>query len=184
MLEVRRGHLDALGVLFRRHQSAVHALAHRLTGDASAADDVVQETFLRVLRYRQTFRGSASFTTWLYRVARNACLDHLRIGLRRRDALTRWERERDGPVAQRATDPDMRLEILERGLMQLSLEKREALVLSRFLGLRYDEIGKICGVSPGAIKLRIHRALRELREACHALEANEHELRARQGDHR
>src|SRR4051812_43184781 len=76
MRAARAGNVDTLGVLFERHHARVHALCYRLTRSADAADDLAQETFLRVLRYRESFREKASFTTWLYRVAYNVCHEH------------------------------------------------------------------------------------------------------------
>src|SRR5215216_5082383 len=93
MLAVRGGDLDALGALFRRHYDRAHALCYRLTTSAEAADDLAQETFLRILRYRHTFRGDAQFTTWMYRLARNVCLDHLRSAARADGAAARWAAE-------------------------------------------------------------------------------------------
>ena len=77
MAATGHGDLDALGVLFNRHHARVHALCYRLTGDASVADDLVQESFLRVLKYRKGFGARAAFTTWLYRLVRNVCMDHM-----------------------------------------------------------------------------------------------------------
>ena len=78
MRGVRAGSVDTLGVLFERHHARVHALCYRLTRRADAADDLAQETFLRVLRYRESFREEASFPTWLYRIAYNVCHEHWR----------------------------------------------------------------------------------------------------------
>ena len=76
MRAAQTGDLDALGELFVRHQSRVYALCYRLTNDESAAHDLTQESFLRVLRYGHSFSGQAKFTTWLYRVVRNRCNDY------------------------------------------------------------------------------------------------------------
>ena len=65
MRTAQAGDLDALGVLFARHQSRVYALCYRLTSDAAAADDLTQESFLRILRYGRSFSGQSTFTTWL-----------------------------------------------------------------------------------------------------------------------
>lgn len=163
MLDVRRGDLDALGTLFRRHHERVHALCFRMTGSPAAADDLVQETFLRVLKYRRGFEGRSRFTTWLYRLARNVCLDRIRRD--RRDVAL----ARRAPV-ETAGDPpggvgagDDRSQALWAALERLSPEKREALVLSRFHDLGYGEIARICACSVGAVKVRVHRALKELR---------------------
>ena len=77
MLLLRGGSREAVGTLFARHHRSVYALCYRMTGDTAAADDLAQESFLRLLRYNENFDGRSLFTTWLYRVVRNLCLDHL-----------------------------------------------------------------------------------------------------------
>src|ERR1700754_3012739 len=77
MLAVRAGDLTRLGELFARHFDSAYAFCRRMTRDDTAAEDLAQEAFLRVLRYRESFRGDARFTTWLYRICRNLCASHL-----------------------------------------------------------------------------------------------------------
>lgn len=171
MAGVCRGDLGALGILFDRHHARVHALCYRLTGDASVADDLVQESFLRILKYRKGFGARAAFTTWLYRLVRNVCMDHLNAAARdrRRTESMAWEQhgmqEHYAPV-----EPDPRLEILRRALYRLPPDLREVLVLSRYQGLRYAEIAEVCGTTVGAIKVRAHRAMRELQHRYEELE--------------
>jgi len=172
MRMAQAGDLEAVGVLFTRHHRRVHALCYRLTGDAAAAEDLTQESFLRVIRYGRSFEGQAKFTTWLYRVVRNRCLDH--------NAARKRDRERQETMA---TDPTMhdtpgtpaapdreRGELLGRALDRLPAKMREVLVLSRYQGLRYSEIAELCQDSVGAIKVRAHRAMRELRRIVLELE--------------
>lgn len=169
MARVRAGDLDALAALFRRHHHRVRALCYRMTGNADAADDLCQESFLRVLRYAASFDGRASFATWLHRVVRNRCLDHLAAERRDQRALARLAD--DTADADRAPDPDPeRGARLRRALARLSPEKREVLVLSRFENLRYREIAEVCGISVESVKVRAHRALRELRRLFDDLE--------------
>ena len=178
MLGVRGGDLHALGLLFLRHQTKVHSWCYRLIGDAMSADDLVQETFLRVLRFRHTFKGQSQFTTWLYRIARNACLDQ--VGMERRRASA-WEREL-GPLPSAldvvpAAD-DRGLANLEEALQRLEPTKREALILSRYHDMRYEEIAAVCDSTVGAIKARVHRAIKELRQIYRDLEREDYEVRA------
>lgn len=165
---LRAGDEEALAILFRRHKDDVHALCCRLT-DEHAAEDLLQEAFLRAWRYRRSLAGRARFSTWLYRVTRNVCSDYLRA--RGRDPVAR-------PVARRlepedvaaCPDPLSRLHAIQRrdavrdAVAELPATTREALILSRYHGLTYAEIGEVCELSEGAVKVRIHRALRTLRE--------------------
>lgn len=177
MASVGRGDGNALGVLFERHHSRVHSLCYRMTGDASVADDLVQESFLRVFRYADSFAQRAAFTTWLYRLARNVCLQHLEAESRRRTRLERAASEQRTdrgmqppaePPMDEVTDP--RLAALRQALYALAPDKREVLVLSRYEGLSYAEIAEVCETTVGAIKVRAHRAMRELRQIYEELE--------------
>ncbi|HKG94455.1 MAG TPA: RNA polymerase sigma factor [Gemmatimonadaceae bacterium] len=171
MLAVRGGDLDALGALFRRHYDTAHALCYRLTTSAEAADDLAQETFLRILRYRHTFRGDAQFTTWMYRLARNVCLDHLRAAARADGADARWAADEGQPTRPEAEPGDAaRLAAVEAALARLPVEQREALVLSRYHDMRYDAIARTLDCSPGAARVRVHRALKALRAMVRATE--------------
>jgi RNA polymerase sigma-70 factor (ECF subfamily) len=167
MAAVQAGDAEALGALFSRHHGAVYALCTRLIQDDDLADDITQEVFLRVWRYARSFRGDSAFRTWLYRLVYNACTDR-----RQRDA--RWQEffdfdllPADTPSAE-LTDRHM---LLETALNRLSPKLRVVLVLSRFDGLGYDEIARIINCSPGAARVRLHRAMNALRQLCFALEA-------------
>ena len=162
MRTAQAGDLDAIGVLFARHQSRVYALCYRLTNDAAAADDLTQESFLRILRYGRSFSGQSAFTTWLYRVVRNCCNDYhtarIRDMKRQESFAIDPTTGQDDPVSD-----SERPALLRKALDRLSPEKREILVLSRFENMKYREIAELCQESVGTIKVRAHRAMRELR---------------------
>ena len=178
MMAVRRGDLNQLETLFRRHYASVHALCARLSDGAQAAEDLAQEAFLRVLRLRGSYRGEARFSTWLYRIARNVCVDHGVAGARRRRLEAAWSLDGEsGRVAEQATDdePDheQRRGRLSRALDRLPAEQREAIVLARFHGLPYEEIAVVLDCTPGAARVRVHRAIRRLRDVYLELEHQE-----------
>jgi RNA polymerase sigma-70 factor (ECF subfamily) len=155
------GDRDALSRVFDRHYDEVFAFTSRMLGDPHAAADATQETFLRVLRYGSSFGGRSSFRTWLLQVARNVCLDHIDERRRRRegdDAIPPVEAA--GPEA--IADP--RLRLVRAAVDALPPTRRDVLVLRRFHGLSYAEIGELCGISEGAARVRAHRALTQLRD--------------------
>lgn len=170
MLAVQDGDLERLGELFERHHLRIYSFCLRLTGRAATAEDLTQETFLRVLRYNRTFHGGSDFLPWLYRVARNVCMDHFR-----RQGAPEYELEQlpDLPSGERPVAERLELaedsELLRAALAQLPPTGREVLVLSRFEHRKYEEIGRILGCSVGAVKLRVHRALKQLGEIYRAL---------------
>lgn len=171
---VGSGDRGALATLFQRHYDRVRSICYRMTGEASTADDLAQESFVRVLRHARGFERRAAFTTWLYRLVRNVCLNHIEAETRReareRRAVTDQEIKRPRANEIVRTDDDERLAILREALYSLSAEYREVLVLSRCQGYSYAEIAELCDSTEGAIKVRAHRAMRRLRSRFEELE--------------
>ena len=166
MLEVKDGNISRLSLLFERHHRALYNFFFRLTSSTAASEDLVQEVFLRLLKYRHTYNPTTSFTAWMYQVARNAHIDTLRSA----KPETQWREEMPEPVsAETAQDERIRQvqehELVRRAMERLSPDKREVLVLSRYQNLRYDEIGQILGCEVGAVKTRVFRAVRALGQA-------------------
>ena len=132
-------------------------------GNQHTSEDLVQEVFLRILKYRHTYRGEGKFTTWLFQIARNAQYDFFRKNRHQMEQL-------DGTVPLKNDDlnPEEQIEqeninsILKKALKKLSPEKREVIILSRFHNLSYEEIGKIINCKVGTIKARVFRALKDL----------------------
>jgi RNA polymerase sigma-70 factor (ECF subfamily) len=158
MAAVRDGDVGRLGVLFERHHARLHAFCYRLTRSADEADDLVQTVFLRVLRYRASFRGESSFTTWLFRLAYNAAHDQWRR-VRNEEPID----ERHLPGAE-APALDERLVRLDEAMARLAPESRAALVLKRYDDLDYEAIARVLGCTAGAARVRVHRALNDLKE--------------------
>lgn len=170
MRAIQAGHLDLLGVLYRRHRGSVSRQCSGLIGESDIVDDLVQESFLRVLRYRESFRGEARFSTWLYRIARNVCLDHL-TGMKKEVAIgDELSVDGDGvslPPSGGGVAPPIseseRVSVLRSALAMLPEEKRELLTLYRLEGLTYAQLSRRFGVSEGALRVRVHRAMTQLK---------------------
>jgi RNA polymerase sigma-70 factor (ECF subfamily) len=168
MLQVRNGEVEMLGVLFDRYQAPLFNFYSKMTQDRTVSEDLVQEVFLRILRYRQTYRPDTTFRTWMYQIARNTRLDQVR--------KTRLEAPfASEPVAPASvTDTAQQQQeaaLLQSALMRLPEDKRELLVLSRFQELKYDEIARLLGCEVGTVKVRVHRALQQLRQIFLQLES-------------
>jgi RNA polymerase sigma-70 factor (ECF subfamily) len=144
-----------------------------MIGDRAAAEELLQETFLRLAQARRRYRRTASFRTYLYAIARNLCLDALK-SRRWREGSSPRRQERisahvPGPSASLDADPQRALEAREQAeavraaLLDLPPADREVLVLSRYEGLTYDQIAEVLGTTSGAIRVRAHRALALLR---------------------
>jgi len=166
MLQVRDGACEMLGVLFDRYQTPLFNFYSKLTGDRTLSEDLVQEVFLRILKYRQSYRPGTPFRAWVYQIARNARIDHFRKFPRERA----FEPEMLPPVVPRdSAQEHQEAELLHRALLQLPEDKREILLLCRFQELKYEEIAKLLGCELNTVRTRIHRALQELRKSFNQL---------------
>jgi RNA polymerase sigma-70 factor (ECF subfamily) len=167
MREVRNGRTGALATLFERHHARLYRFCLRIIGNRQSAEDLVQDVFMRMLKYRATFRDDVAFGPWMFRIARNACTDHLRRSTREgapdRPGAAAIE-ELPAPDRDAAAEDD-RAELIRRALLTLPIERREVLVLSRYEFKTYEEIAHALGCSVGAVKVRAHRAIKQLREA-------------------
>jgi len=163
MLEVRAGKVSDLGLLFERYHVQLFNFLLRLTNSRELAEDLTQEVFFRVLKYRGSFDPKMPFRLWIYRIARNVANDHFakKHPLLPEEAAPEPCHEVDmAGEMHRQTD----LQRLRQALQYLAPEKREILIQSRFRGLKYAEIAQISGTTVAAVKVRVHRAIKELRD--------------------
>jgi RNA polymerase sigma-70 factor (ECF subfamily) len=170
MLRVRDGELEKLGVLYERYRTPLFNFFVRLTGSYAVGEDLVHDVFLRMLKYRHTFDTRNRFTSWMYQVARNAHFDWWRKRQHEVSLETEAIHKSDSmPSPDPAPDLKLRqnqeVTLLQTALAGLPLESREVLILSRFQNLKYEEIARILDCGTGAVKMRVHRALRELKES-------------------
>jgi RNA polymerase sigma-70 factor (ECF subfamily) len=160
------GNAAAFDTLVTRHQRRVFAICFRYFGNPADAEDAAQDTFLILYRRASTYAGNAAFSTWLYRVASNACNDLARRRARRpQQAHVDTERLADiaapgDPVADRELGVD-----LERALAALDPATRIAIVLHDVQGLPYEDVAARLGLPIGTVKSRIHRGHARLADA-------------------
>jgi RNA polymerase sigma factor (sigma-70 family) len=177
MMKVKSGEIDQLGLLFERHSKPLFGFFYRLTNNAPVSEDLVQNVFMRILRYRHTFNGDGKFTTWMYQIARNVHIDHFRKEKKmgQKDDLIDWEKmQSDGRNAHEQLEHKSDFNLLKKAMARLNREKREALILSKFQGMKYEEIADIQDCSLSAVKVRIFRAMNELKEIVANLEKEQH----------
>jgi RNA polymerase sigma-70 factor (ECF subfamily) len=149
------GDVDAFEELVRAYQAQVWRFLRHLLGDASLAEDVTQETFLRVFIRLRTFQARSRFSTWVFQVARNAGVDALR-GRARQERLSRLV-----PAPANVAPADSGTEIVA-ALGCLSVKLRESLLLVEVLGLRYREVAEVLNVPEGTVKSRVAHARHRL----------------------
>jgi RNA polymerase sigma-70 factor (ECF subfamily) len=166
MLEVRDGDVEPLGELFTRHRTRLSGFFVRLTGHRAASEDLVQLVFYRILRYRHTYRDHGSFTAWMYHIARRTLIDYRRHATDDSggtDAPEFAGLTDDAPHAADSATAQDESRLLNRALALLSPDEREILVLARFQEMPHADIAEVLDISVGAVKVRVHRAMKELR---------------------
>ena len=171
MLAFQDGDGSAFDALFRKYSGPIVGYIYRYFGSRDVAEELGQEVFLKVHRYAGDYRPKASFSVWLYKIATNICMNELRKGeyKQRIESMDNPIRSDDGEISRELPDPaaqgadvlveGRRLEALvSRILDGLPEKQRAAFILSRFQGMRYQEIAGCLECSVGAVKSLVHRA--------------------------
>lgn len=178
MVRYQRGEVHAFEVLLSRHRKPVYNYVLRFVHDPAQAEDVLQDTFLRVIKASANYEQQSKFTTWLYTIARNLCVDAARRGKHRRaqslDApldddekgatLLDVTADKKGQV-DRAVIGKQLGERIQEEVARLVEEQREVFVMREVLNLSFKEIADVVGVSENTVKSRMRYALEKLRDA-------------------
>jgi RNA polymerase sigma-70 factor (ECF subfamily) len=170
MLDVRAGDVGKLEELFDRHYRPLFRYFLHLSGNRATSEDLVQDVFFRILKYRHTYQPETSFRAWAYQVARNVYMDHANRH-KGEVALPEEVAEIGGkePLPDRQAQNREDAAMLRRALAALPPEKREVLVMSRFQELKYEEIASVLKCEVGTVKVRVYRALRDLSDRFFAM---------------
>lgn len=165
MIHVRNGDIAKAAVLFDRYSGRLYNFFVRLTYDQSLSEDLTQSVFERIIRYRNSFNDNHQFKSWIFQIARNVRtdfykknkvkvaedIDVMNIGLKTNSVSEKIEHREN-------------LKNLEKAMSRLNPEQREILVLTRFQKLKYTQVAEMLNTSEGAIKVKVHRAIKELRK--------------------
>lgn len=166
MLKVKSGDLDKLGLLYERHKKRLFGFYYNMNGDASLSEDLVQNVFMRMLKYKHTFTGEGSFMAWMFRTARNVNYDHYRKSKSandQSDIASVAYKIMDQDDMEKGMEQKEEISILQRAMKLLPPEKREVLVLSKFKEMKFSEIAQVLECTENAAKVKAHRALKDLR---------------------
>ena len=176
MVSYQRGEVRAFEVLLSRHRKPVFNFILRFVGDKETAEDLLQEAFMRVIRGAEAYKRQAKFTTWLYTIARNLCVDQTRRRKHRKHASL--DAPMDGsddsgtlldvlPSHEMASDrksANKQLhETMQRAIHGLSEEQREVFLMREFLDMPFKQIADVVGVPENTVKSRMRYALEKLR---------------------
>jgi RNA polymerase sigma-70 factor (ECF subfamily) len=167
MKSVAEGDLAKAGLLYERYKRPLYNFFLRFGVCRDSAQDLTQQVFVRLLQYRHTYKDDGAFKTWIYRIARNVHNDFYKNNPLIVSDLEMIERSVADEVS---TDHDAQ-HLVQKAMQFLSDDYREVLILSKYEALKYEEIARILDCSVALVKVRVHRAIKQLREIYFQLEA-------------
>jgi RNA polymerase sigma-70 factor (ECF subfamily) len=162
MASVRDGDVQKLGLLFDRYSRGLYNYFYLQVKDRLKSEDLVQNVFYNILRYRKTYKEGSEFRTWIYTIARNEKIHYFK---KRRVSHNDIDIEQSNEIY---SNPEKNLERktninhLNMALQRISSDNRELIILSRFNGLPYSQISKIMGCKIGTLKVRMYRAIKDV----------------------
>jgi len=168
MEELRQGKLESLVAIFEKYHIRLYNYFLKLTNDQELSEDLVQEVFIRLLKYRTSFKKKECFSAWLFKVARHAFIDQAR----KKGGNSSFQFYNQSlaavgghvePSPHQMIEKAEETSLLSQALSMLPLQKKEVLVLSRFQHFKCREIAEILGLKQETVKVLIHRAIKELR---------------------
>jgi RNA polymerase sigma-70 factor (ECF subfamily) len=161
--EAQHGDAAAFASLMRSHQRMIHALTYRMTGSLADAEDLAQETFLCAYERLGSYRGEAKFSTWLYRIAVNTCLNWRQRETRRSQVYAQWA---ESTAALQAQEERVKLgDAALAALMKLPPKQRAAVILTICDGLDHREAAEALGCSVATVAWRVFAAKRKLKQS-------------------
>lgn len=168
MLKVKTGDVGKLNLLYSRYSRRLFGYFYSLTSDGATSEDLVQNVFERILKYKHSYSEDGNFEIWVFQLSRNVHRDHFRKNKRYhfQDDMSGWEKDLSHNTNQETemTKSD-ELEFLQKALASLSEEKRELIELVKFQKVKYARVAELMNTSESAIKVRVHRTLKELKDA-------------------
>ncbi len=168
----KNDNVEAFEILMRRYKNPLMNYVYRFLGDYEACTDIIQETFIKLYRYKDLYSSIAKFSTWIYTIAGNLARTEYRKRKKRRilsiDALTEKDEGFDIPDERYRpdieTDNDIKDEIIQKALLKVSDTYREAVILRDIQGMSYEEIAEITKTNEGTVKSRINRGRAQLQK--------------------
>ena len=154
----RAGNGAAFARLVARYQRMVHALTFRMTGSQADAEDVAQEVFVQAYQQLRSYRAEAKFSSWLYRIGINRCLNWKKKSARREQAHVDW-----GDEQRVESPPNDMTEKVQQALLQLDPKQRAAIILTVYEEMNHAEAARVLGCSEATVSWRIFRARKQLK---------------------
>ena len=160
---VADGDTSCLATLFERHHNAVYQFCLQMTRHPAQSEDLVQDVFIRILKKASSFRGEGLFKAWMFNIARNITLDHIRKSKRQRseslDDETIAENLTDHRSAEQSAAGAQKINLVMQALALLPEAAQQVIWLGRFQFENYDDLGQALGCNTGTARVRMHRAM-------------------------
>jgi len=170
MEAVKAGDLQQASPLFDRYNKRLFNYLVRMTYDRDLAEDLTQNVFVRLLRYRNSYKDGLKFQSWIYQVARNVFADHYQANKNHKSTMDIEQMGDELLEPGEGKQQEEQERMLIRSMAMLNDEQRELLVLTRFTHLKYEEVAVLLNTSVANIKVKVHRAIGKLRENYFELE--------------
>jgi RNA polymerase sigma-70 factor (ECF subfamily) len=171
MEAVKNGDLQQASLLFERYNKRIYNFLARMTMDRAVAEDLTQNVFLRIIKYRSSYRQGLRFQSWIYQVARNIFSDHYQMHKNTFSDFVNVEKVSDQiPDEGESEMHEEQEQLLTRSMAMLNEEQRELLILTRFQHMKYEDVAVIMDTTVANIKVKVHRAIAKLREHYFELE--------------
>ncbi len=172
MEAVKGGDLQRVSLLFDRYNKRLFNFLARMTMDRDLAEDLTQNVFLRLIRYRTSYKEGMRFQSWIYQMARNVFSDHYQANKNRKSNFMDIEKIGEQiPDSQEGRHAEEQEHLLHQSMAMLNDDQRELLVLTRYQHMKYEEVADLMDTTVANIKVKVHRAIGKLREHYFALEA-------------
>lgn len=163
MQRVKEGNLAGMSLLFERYHLRLYNFFLKLTMQKDISQDLTQNLFYRMIKYKHTYKNEYTVKSWVYKMARNLHADYCKQQKKSDELFMKLDTVTREVIEDSDTYPEESYQQLERAFSALSDEQKEIIILSRYQGLKYEEISAITSQSVAAIKVAMHRAIKQLR---------------------
>ena len=162
MLQIANGKLDMLTILFDRYHIHIYNFFNKMVHNKMVSEDLTQDVFLKIIKYKASYKNG-NFAAWIYTIARNIFSNHYQKTKKERSNVIDDDKlEANGMIISESRQEE--LDHLQKALIQLSNSDRELIVMHRFQEIKYEQIAQIIGSNENAVKVKVHRALKKLKE--------------------
>ena len=163
MLQVSNGELDMLTILFDRYHLRIFNFFNQMVRNKDVSEDLTQDVFLKIIKYKTSY-NEGNFAAWIFTIARNIFSSHYQKTKKERTNEIDDDRITDESDDFNLSNRNEEITHLQKALLKLNENDRELIIMHRYQEIKYEQIAKIIGSSEGAVKVKMHRALKKLKE--------------------